>query len=112
MILPQSKLPIANTVTTTAGTVLVLFDRAVFAAPVLVFSFEVIRVTAGTERRVPQFIGIVVTIDTRAYRPSVTAITPWIPAVIARIVPLFAVTEVGRRPAVGGMTHVALFGRG
>jgi hypothetical protein len=44
--------PVANPVTTTAATVLVLFDRAVFAADMLVFSFEIIRVTAGTEWRV------------------------------------------------------------
>ena len=49
MILPRSKLLIANLVTTTAATVLVLCDCAVFAALVVALAFEVIRVTAGTE---------------------------------------------------------------
>ena len=39
-----------------------------------------------------------------------TASTAWIPSVRAGIIPLGVMAEVGRRPAVGGMAHVALLG--
>ena len=55
-------------------------------------------------------IRIIATIDTGAYRPFVAAGTAWVIAVIARVVALRVMAEVGRRPAIGGMAHIALCG--
>ena len=108
MLLPQSKLLIANPVTTAAATVLVFCDCAVFAAVVIVLALEVIRMAGGTERLVlgkwPGNVG--------ADCIAVAALTAWIAAMVTRVIALTTVAEVSRRPAPGRMTHVALFGCG
>lgn len=73
----------------------------------LAFAFEIVRVTGGTVRRVLR-VGIR---NRSAYGTTVTCVTARVPAVIARVVSLWAMAEAGWRPAVGGMTHVALYGR-
>ena len=89
--------------TTAAGAILVLCDRTIFAANVIPFAFEIIRVAGGAERLVlrPAIRNRIV------YGTAVAGGTAWIIAVIARVVPR-GVAEVGRCPAIGGMTFVAL----
>ena len=107
MILQQSKSAFADPVTSAAGAIPVLFDGTIFAANVPAIAFEIIRVTGGAIRRV---LGIGPG-NSSAYYIAVAAGAAWIPAVIARVVPLRAMAEAGWRPAIGGMTHVALFCR-
>ena len=115
-ILWQSKSTIANFVAATVATTLVLLYRTVFTASVVAFTFKIIRVAGGTERRVLGFPGgpPLHTIRTAADRRTVAAITPRIPAVIAQFIfnkgTVRVMTEIGRRPAIGGMTHIALVG--
>ena len=93
--------------TSASGAILVLCDRAVFAANVIPFSFEIICVTGRTERLVlGKWPGNSST-DNRA----VAAGAAWIIPVIPWVVPLWAMAETGRRPAIGGMAHVALLRR-
>ena len=72
-----------------------------------VLAFEIIRVTGGAVRCV---LGVGPG-DIAADSWAVAAVTAWVSAVIARVIPLRAVAEAGRRPAIGGMTHIALLGR-
>ena len=97
--------------TSSAATaaILVLFDSTTPAANMITFAFEVIRMTAGTEWRVLKLIRIIVPINTTAYRSFVTASTTRIPSVVARVVPLRAMAEDVRCPAVCCMTHITLF---
>lgn len=88
----------------TAGAIPVLCDRTIFTAPVFIFTFKVIRVTGGAERRV---LGIGPG-NGSAYHVTVAADAARIIAMIARVVPVGVMTEAGWRPAIGGMTHVAL----
>lgn len=92
--------------TTATGTIPVLCDRTVFATNVIPFAFEVIRVTGGTVRSVLR-PGIW---NSSAYGTTVTCVTARVVPVISRVVPR-GMAEIGRRPGVGGMTHVALYGR-
>jgi hypothetical protein len=94
-------------VTTAAGTIPVLCDCTIFAANVIAFAFEIIRMTGSTVRSVPQ----PAIRNSSAYGTTVTCVTAWVVAVIAWVVSPATMAEAGRRPAVGGMTHVALYGR-
>ena len=102
----------------TVATTLVLLYRTVTTASVVAFTLKIIRVAGGTERRVLGFPGgqPINTIRTAADRGSMAAITPRIPAVIAQGLfgefTIRSMAETGRRPAVGGMAHVAPFHRG
>lgn len=102
----------------TVATTLVLLYRTVTTASVVAFAAKIIRVAGGTERRVLGFPGgpPLHTIRTAADRRTVAAITPRIPAVIAQFIfdkgTVRVMTEIGRRPAIGGMAHVARFVRG
>ena len=94
--------------TTAAGAIPVLRNGTVFAADVPAFAVEIVRVTGRT-------VGCVLGIgpgNIAADTIAVAAFTAWIPAVITRVVPLRRglMAKAGWRPAVGGMTHVALFG--
>ena len=93
--------------TTAAGTILVLRYGTILAANVVTLAFEIISVTGRAERRVLEIAPGNRTADHR----TVTAVTARICAVIARVVPLRAMFEDGRCPAVDGMTDVALFSR-
>ncbi len=110
------KIAIANPVTTTVATTLVLLYRTIFTASVVAFAFKIIRVAGGTEGRVLGFPGgpPLHTIRTAADRRTVAAITPRIPAVITQFIfdkgTVRVMTEIGRRPAICGMTHIALVG--
>jgi len=110
------EIAIANPVTTTVATTLVLLYRTIVTASVVAFAFKIIRVAGGTEGRVLGFPGgpPLHTIRTAADRRTVAAITPRIPAVITQFIfdkgTVRVMTEIGRRPAIGGMTHIALVG--
>ena len=97
------KFAIANPVTTATGTIFILRHGTVLAANVVTFAFEIISVTGRAERCVlrPAIRNRIV------YGTAVAGGTAWIIAVIARVVPR-GVAEVGRCPAIGGMTFVAL----
>jgi hypothetical protein len=98
----------ANPVTAATSAILVLLNGAIAAADVAAFALKVIRMTGGAEGCVlgegPGYRG--------AYGRAVTGITARVPAVIARIVSIRVMAEDGRRPAVGGMTYVALLSSG
>ena len=100
--------------TATVATTLVSLYRTVFTASVVAFTFKIIRVAGGTERRVAGFPGgpPLNTIRTAADRGSVATITPRIPAVVAQGLPgeftIRGMFEIGRRPAIGDMTNVTL----
>ncbi len=91
-----------------AAAIPVLRNGTVLSTNVLVFAFEVIRMTGRAIRFVlspgPGNVG--------ADGITVAGGTTRISAVIARVVPVRIMAEVGRCPAVGGMAHVALRGRG
>lgn len=91
--------------TTAAGAILVLCDGTVFTTDMIPFAFEITGMTGRTERCVlgpgPG--------DVSTDGSAVAAVTARIPSVIARVVALRIMGEAGRCPAVGGMTHVALF---
>ena len=90
------------------AAILVLLDGTVAPADMIAFSPEIALMTGGAEGRVlgrrPRYR----TVLTITVAPG----TPWIPSVVARIVPLRVMAEAGRRPAVGRMTDVALYVRG
>lgn len=92
--------------TATATAILVLLDGAALSTVVSSFTFEIIRVTGCAKGRV---LGPGIRNRT-AYGATVAYSTAQVPSVVARIVPLRVVTETGRRPAVGGMANVALYG--
>ena len=92
-----------------SSAILVLFNSAISTAIVIAFTFEITRMTAGTEWRVPFLIWIIVIIDTATYRSSVTVNAGKSPSVVSRVVTLSAMTKVGWCPAVGCMAHVTLF---
>jgi hypothetical protein len=95
-----------DSVTATGTAILVLLDRTVTAANVVSLASEIICVTGGAERLVlGKRPG-----DRGADGRTVTAGTAGIYAVIARVVSIPIMAEVGRRPAVGGMAGVALRG--
>ena len=93
----------------TTSAVFVLLDGAIFSANVFILRIEVIGMAAGTGWCVSFLIRVIVRIDTGSYRSFVTASTARIPSMVAWIVTLSAVLEVGWRPAISGMTHVTLF---
>ena len=95
--------------TTTLAAVLVLLDGTAPASDVIALTPEITRMTAGTEWRVSQLVGIIATVDATAYRSGVTPLTTRIPSVIARVVTPGVMPETARRPAVCCMTHVTLF---
>ena len=68
------------------------------------FAIEIIRMTGRTVRSVlrPAIRNCIV------YGTAVAGGTAWIDAVIAWVVSLGTMAEAGRRPAIGGMTDVAL----
>jgi len=86
--------------TSTGTAILVLFDGAISSAIVITFTFEITRMTAGTEWRVSFLIRIIVPIDTATYRSFVTASTAWITTVIAWVVTIAVMAEVAWCPAV------------
>jgi len=94
--------------TATTGTISVLRDSTVIAANVVPFTFEIICMTGGTVGRVlgpgPG--------DITANGITMAPVTARVSPVVARVVSIRIMIKVSRRPAVGGMTHVALFGRG
>jgi len=98
---------VADAMAAAAAAISVLCDSTVVAAIMIAFAFEITSMTGRAERRVlgpgPGNVS--------ADGITVAAVTTRISAVIARIVALRVVTEISRRPAVGGMAHVALFGR-
>ena len=88
----------------TSRAILVLCDGTVFAANVLVLTFESVSVTGGAKRLVlGKRPG-----NSCADNRSMAGVTAGIFTVIARVVPVGVMTEAGWRPAIGGMTHVAL----
>ncbi len=99
---------IADSMTSTAGTIPVLRHGTVLATNMLVLAPEIILVTGRTVRfvlgRGPGNVG--------ADGISMAAGTARVFAVIARVVIVRVMAEVGRCPAVGVMTYVALRGRG
>lgn len=101
-------LSVGDPVASATAAVPVLRDGTVLATDMLVFASEVIRMTGRAVRLVlrpgPGNVG--------ADGITVAGGTTRISAMIARVVPVRIVAEVGRGPAVGGMTHVALRGRG
>jgi len=94
--------------TATTGTISVLRDSTVIAANVVPFTFEIICMTGGTVGRVlgpgPG--------DVTANGITMAPVTARVSPVVARVVSIRIMIKVSRRPAVGGMTHVALFCRG
>ena len=98
----------ANPVTAATAAILVLLNGAIAAADVAGLAFEVIRMTGRAEGCVPGegpgYRG--------AYGRAVTGITARVAAVIARVIPIRVMAEDGRRPAVRGMTYVALLSSG
>lgn len=90
--------------TAATAAVLVLLNGAIAAADVAAFALKVIRMTGGAEGCVPGegpgYRG--------AYGRAVAGITARVPAVIARVASIRVMAEDGRRPAIGGMTQVAL----
>ena len=85
--------------TSTAAAILVLFDSTALSTDVIAFTFEIIRMTAGTGWRVSVLIRIIVIIDTAAYQSCVTASTARIASVVARVVTI-AMSEDAWCPAV------------
>ena len=71
------------------------------------FAFEIIRMTGRTVWSVLQ----PAIRNSSAYGTTVTCLTAWVVAVIAWVVSLATMAEAGRRPAVGGVTHVAFYSR-
>ena len=73
-----------------------------------IFSLEIIRMAGSTERcvlgRGPG--------NGAANGVTVAPITPRIPSVVAGIVSIEIMTKAGWCPAIGGMTYIALLGRG
>ncbi len=89
---------------TTAAAILVLFYSAIFPANVLVLTSKIILVAGGT-------VGCVLGIRPRHSTTdciAMTSGTPWIISVVAGIVAIRIMAEVGRRPAVCGVANVAL----
>lgn len=89
-----------------AAAVLVLFDRAVFAADVIPLSLEIIRMAGsaiGCELAEPIRYVLIIVVMTGA--------TVHIAVVITRIVAACRMGEVDRRPAPGGVTIVTLGNR-
>lgn len=97
----------------TASTILVLFDCAVFTADVFVFTSEITRMTGGTIDCTSSRGSIFrVRIWKRtAYGRAMAAVAARIASVVARVASTGTVTEAGRCPAVGCVTHVALLRR-
>lgn len=106
MIWPRSKFSITHPVTTATGAIPVLRDRTVFSTNVIPFAVEIVRVTGRTIRSVlrPPIW------NRCADGITVARIATRIPSVIAWVVALRVMAEVGRRPAIGGMTNVTLRG--
>ena len=92
----------------TATAIFILRNSAAIAANVISFTFEIIRMAGCAEGSVLRPGPGNVT----ANGITVAAVTTRVVPMVARIVSLRVVVEAGRCPAVGGMTHVALFGRG
>lgn len=92
----------------TTAAVPVLRHSTIFAADVVPFAFKIIRMAGRAEGSVLRPGPGNVT----ANGITVAAITTRVVPMVARIVSLRVVVEAGRCPAVGGMTDVALFGRG
>ena len=107
LILRQSKFIIPDLVTSTATAVLVLRDSAVLPANMFIFSLEIIRMAGSAEGcvlgRGPG--------NGAANGVTVAPSAPRIPSVVARIVTLGTMAKDGWCPAIGGMTHIALFSR-
>ena len=94
--------------TSTTGTIFILFDSAVLPANMSTFPLEIIRMAGSAEGcvlgRGPG--------NGAANGATVAPSAPRIPSVVARIVTLGTMAKDGWCPAIGGMTHVALFSRG
>lgn len=90
----------------TAAAIPVLCDGTVFTTDMIPFSFKITGMTGRTERCVlgpgPGTVS--------ANCSTVAAVAARISSVIARVVTLRVMAETGWRPAVGGMTGVALCG--
>ena len=70
-------------------------------------TFEIVRMTGRTVRGVlrPGIRNRII------YGTAVTCATAWIIAMITGVVPGRVMTETGRRPAISGMTGIALKSR-
>ena len=95
----------------TAGTVLVLFNSAIFTTDVIAFSSEIIRMTGRTidcisSRWCIARVGIW---QRTAYRGPMTAITARVASVVARVAAIWIMAEAGWCPAIGGMADITLF---
>lgn len=94
--------------TSTAAAISVLLDGTIFAANMITFTFEIVRMTGRAEGRVLRPRPRNVTTN----GITVAAVTTRVVPMVSRIVSLRVVVEVGRCPTIGCMTHVALFGGG
>ena len=91
------------TTATTVAAVFVLFNCAIFAAYVITFPIEIVRMTGGTERCVliPPIVDNFIIIN-------VTGPTADIRTVVSRIVTERRMGEIDWRPALSRMTVVTL----
>ena len=87
-----------------AAAILVLFDCTATSAIVIPCPLEITLMAGSAEGRV---LGRGIWNDSR-HGIAVAAATPWIPSVVARIVPGSVMAEAGGRPAAGGMTYFTL----
>lgn len=97
---------VADSMTSTPGAIPVLCDGSAFAANVFAFRLEIIRMAGSA-------VGCVLGPAIRnrsADRTTVAGSTARVPSVVSRIFPSRVMAETGRRPSVGGMTQVALYG--
>lgn len=90
---------------TATATILVLFDSTASSAIMIPFTFKITLMTGSAERRVSGR-GIY---KRYTYTITVATDTAWINSMITRVIPLAVMTEDGRRPAVCGMTAIALY---
>ena len=99
--------------TSTASAILVLFDSTAFAANVFTFGLEITCMTGsaidcislrGSIRRTGVW-------EVSVYGCTMTASAARIASVISGVAPIWTMAEVGWCPAIGRMTHVALYSR-
>lgn len=91
---------------TATTAILVLFDGAIFSANVLIYTFELSRMTGGAIRRILGSGPGKCTVHTA----TMATVTPGISSVIARIIAIKIMAEVGRCPAIRCMADIALYG--
>lgn len=93
--------------TAATGAIPVLRNGTVFTADMIAFAFKIVRMTGRTVRGVlrPGIRNCII------YGTAVTCATARIIAMVTGVVPCWIMAEAGRRPAIGGMTGIALKSR-